>query len=153
MMAEFERMLFTVGVFKDIDCAERGIEALKQQGFTPEEMSVLAKDTPETVALVQRVLGGAPAKLQLPKIGPAVGKGSLLEALQGAEGDLAKLGVAGAMRRVGFQPHDGLIYETLTERGGICVAIGGAPRVADALQVMFSYGGGNAAIGAWNDRV
>ncbi len=152
-MAEVERMLFTVGVFKDIACAERGIEALKQQGFSPAEMSVLAKDTPEAVALVERVLGGAPEKLQLPKIGPTVGKGILLDALQGAERDLTRVGVAGSMRRVGFQPHDGLIYETLTERGGVCVAVGGAPRVADALQVMYSYGGGNAAIGAWNDRV
>jgi hypothetical protein len=150
MMAEFEQMLFTVGVFKDIASAELGIEALKQHGFTPEEMSLLAKDSPEAASLVQRVLGGTPAKLQLPKIGPAVGNGTLLAALGE---DLGRVGVAGAMRRVGFQPHDGLIYETLTERGGICVAVGGAPRVADALQVMYSYGGGNAAIGAWGDRV
>ena len=152
-MAEVERMLFTVGVFKDVASAELGIDALKQQGFTADDMSVLAKDTPEAVALVQRVLGGDLSRIQLPKIGPAVARGGLLDALQGGQGDLARLGVAGAMRRVGFQPHDGLIYETLTERGGICVAVGGAPRVADALQVMFSYGGGNAAIGAWGDRV
>ncbi len=149
-MAETERLLFTVGVFKDLTAAESGIEALKQQGFSPAEMSVLAKETPETVAFVTRVLDAAPAKLQVPNLGAAVGGGALLDALGG---DLGKLGIAGAMRRVGFQAHDGLIYEKLTERGGICVAIGGAPRVADALQVMYSYGGGNAAIGAWGDRV
>ena len=37
------------------------------------------------------------------------------------------------MRRVGFQAHDGRIFETLTGRGGILVAIHSEPRAADAL--------------------
>jgi hypothetical protein len=57
------------------------------------------------------------------------------------------------MRRAGFQPHDGLIFETLVGKGGVLVAVQGAPRAADALAVMQSYGGGNAAIGAWGKRV
>ena len=63
------------------------------------------------------------------------------------------MGIAAAIRRAGFQPHDGLIYETLTGKGGVLVAVEGAPRAADALAVMQSYGGGNAAIGAWSGRV
>ena len=52
------------------------------------------------------------------------------------------------MRRVGFQAHDGRIFHVLTGRGGVMVAIHSEPRAADALAVLHSYGGGNAAIGA-----
>ena len=37
--------------------------------------------------------------------------------------------------------------------GGVLVAIHSEPRAADALAVLHSYGGGNAAIGAWTGRV
>ena len=38
-------------------------------------------------------------------------------------------------------------------RGGVLVAIKSEPRAADALAILHSYGGGNAAIGAWTGRV
>jgi hypothetical protein len=77
----------------------------------------------------------------------------MIEPLQGSANDLAKLGLAGTMRRVGFQAHDARIFETLTGRGGVLVAIRNEPRAADALAILHSYGGGNAAIGAWTGRV
>ena len=77
----------------------------------------------------------------------------MIDALQGTLKDFARLGLSGAMRRVGFQAHDGRIFEALVARGGILVAIHSEPRAADALAVLFSYGGGNAAIGAWTGRV
>ena len=80
-------------------------------------------------------------------------RGPIVAALQGSARDLAKLGIAGTMRRVGFQPHDGRIFEALTSRGGVLVAILNEPRAADALAILLSYGGGNAAIGAWTGRV
>jgi hypothetical protein len=80
-------------------------------------------------------------------------RGPLIEALQGGERDLTKVGIAGTMRRVGFQAHDGRIFETLVGRGGVLVAIRSEPRAADALAILHSYGGGNAAIGAWTGRV
>ena len=80
-------------------------------------------------------------------------KGPLAAALQGASRDLGALGLSGTMRRVGFQAHDGRIYDALTARGGILVAIQSESRAADALAVLLSYGGGNAAIGAWTGRV
>jgi hypothetical protein len=67
--------------------------------------------------------------------------------------DLARIGLSGAMRRVGYQAHDGRIFEALAARGGVLVAIRSAPRAADALAILPSYGGGNAAIGAWTGRV
>ena len=69
------------------------------------------------------------------------------------ERELPKLGLAGTMRRVGFQSHDGRIFDALTKKGGVLVAIKTEPRAADALAILFSYGGGNAAIGAWTGRV
>ncbi|MEK6629143.1 MAG: hypothetical protein AABY89_00245 [Acidobacteriota bacterium] len=152
-MAEVEQTLFTVGVFQDVAWAERGIDALKRRGFTSAALSVLVKDAPDAAAFVERMVGVAPQSLAMPAIGAALGHGSLLDALQGTSRDLARVGMAAAIRRVGFQPHDGLIFETLTGRGGVLVAIEDAPRAADALAVMHSYGGGNAAIGAWAGRV
>ena len=152
-MAQVESALFTIGVFKDLAWAERGIAALTQQGFTAERMTVAAKASPEASAFIERVLGAAPEPVELPVVGAAVSRGTLTEALEGPGRDLSRIGVAAAIRRVGFQPHDGLIFETLLGRGGVLVAVQDAPRAADALAVLQSYGGGNAAIGAWAGRV
>ena len=80
-------------------------------------------------------------------------RGPIVAVLQGNDEGLKKLGIAGTMRRVGFQQHDGRIFHVLTGRGGVLVAIHSEPRAADALAILHSYGGGNAAIGAWTGRV
>ena len=114
---------------------------------------MLAKDTPETAALLEKSLGAPGSRLDIAGVGPTVLHGPMVEPLQGNAHDLAKLGLARTMRRVGFQAHDGRIFEALVARGGILVAIHSEPRAADALAVLFAYGGGNAAIGAWTGRV
>jgi len=152
-MVDVETGRFTVGVFQDIAWAEKGLAALKEAGFVPESLTLLAKESPEFAALVTRTLGAAGDRLDMPGIGPVLARGPLLEALQGSSRDLLKLGLAGTMRRVGFQSHDGRIFEALAARGGILVAIHSEPRAADALALLLSYGGGNAAIGAWTGRV
>lgn len=151
--SEYEVGRFTVGVFQDIAWAERGLDALKRQGFPNEAISMIAKATPEASALIDRLLGGAAASIDVKPLGSLVAKGSLIDALQGSSLDLGTVGLADAMRRVGFQGHDGLIFETLTGRGGILVAVKTEPRAADALAIFHCYGGGNAAIGAWLGRV
>ena len=152
-MAAAETGRYTIGVFKDVASAERGIDALKRQGFPEEALSVVARDVPEVVALAQKVFGKAPSKVEVRGLGAAVAMGSLPEALDEPAGDLAKSGLALAFKRVGFQAHDGRIYETLTERGGVLVAVRSEPRAADALSTLHCYGGANAAIGAWSGRV
>ena len=152
-MAEVETGRYTVGVFKDVPSAERGIEALKRQGFPAEALSLLAKDSPDTIALLQKVFGRMPGKVDVKSVGTAVAMGSLLDALGLAEGELTRSGLANAFKKVGFQPHDGRIFETLTERGGVLVAVRSEPRAADALSTLHCYGGGNAAIGAWTGRL
>jgi len=145
--------LFTVGVFQDVAWAAKGIDALKQAGFPPESLTILAKEAPDAAALIEKALAAKGDRLELPAAGAVVARGPLLDALQGTARDLATLGLSGTMRRVGFQSHDGRIFETLVARGGILVAIRGEPRAADALAILHSYGGGNAAIGAWAGRI
>jgi len=152
-MAEVTTSRFTVGVFQDVEWAERGVEALRRHGFEPEALTIIAKESSEAGALVRRVTGADGTRLDVKGLGPAVAAGSLVPALQGDDAALTTKGLAATMRRVGFQPHDGQIYETLTSRGGVLVAIESEPRAADALATLHAYGGGNAAIGAWVGRV
>jgi hypothetical protein len=152
-MLHVDEPRFTVGVFKDVAWAQKGLAALKQAGLPPESLSIVAKESPDVASLIEETLGGVGDRLDTGATGALLAKGPLLAALQGAAHDLQKLGLSGTMRRVGFQAHDGRIFEALTARGGILVAIHSEPRAADALAVLHSYGGGNAAIGAWSGRV
>jgi hypothetical protein len=145
--------LFTVGVFQDAAWAAKGLDALKKAGFPPDALTVMSKDTPDAAALIDRTVGAPSERLDVAGVGPLVARGRLVDALQGSTRDLGALGIAAAMRRVGFQPHDGRIFESLVGRGGVLVAIKSDPRAADALAILHSYGGGNAAIGAWTGRV
>ena len=152
-MVEVDTGRFTIAVFQDIAWAQKGLAALHEAGFARESISILAKEGAEAAALVERTLDGAGERIELANIGAVVARGPLVAALQSAGRDLPKLGIAGTMRRVGFQSHDGRIFELLVGRGGILVAIHSEPRAADALAIFHSYGGGNAAIGAWTGRV
>jgi hypothetical protein len=152
-MVDVEAGRFTVGVFQDVAWAEKGIAALKQAGLPADSLTILSKDTPEVASLIERTLGAAGERVEVGGTGAALARGAMVAALQGPSRDLGKLGLAGTMRRVGFQAHDARIYEALTARGGVLVAILSEPRAADALAVLMSYGGGNAAIGAWTGRV
>jgi hypothetical protein len=152
MAVEVETGRFTVGVFQDIAWAEKGIEALRREGLTVESLSIVGKASPEMSAFIERTLG-APQSLDVHDLGAVVARGPLVAALQGSDHGLSNTGMAATMRRVGFQGHDGRIFDVLTGRGGVLVAIHSEPRAADALAVLHSYGGGNAAIGAWTGRV
>jgi hypothetical protein len=152
-MVDVETGRFTVGVFQDVPWAQKGLAALKRAGFVAESLTILAKDAPEVSALIKDALGAAGEPHQIAGLGAVLAHGPLLGALQGPARDLKTLGLAGTMRRVGFQAHDGRIFEALVGRGGVLVSIHSEPRAADALAILHSYGGGNAAIGAWTGRV
>ncbi len=152
-MGEALHVLFTIGVFQDVAWAEKGIEALKAQSFPAESMSLIAKDSQEVAALSERTFAGPAPTLEVRGLGVVRARGPLVETLQGSDHDLARHGLAASARRAGFQAHDGRIFETLTDRGGVLVAIASEARASDALAVLHSYGGGNAAIGAWAGRV
>lgn len=144
---------FTVGVFQDAVWARNGVEALLRDGFVPESITILALESPASVELIESLLGRPPDRLSLNALGTVVARGPLVPALQGRDGGLTRQGLGATIGRAGFQPHDGYIFETLTGRGGVLVAIRSEPRAADALAKLHAYGGGNAAIGAWTGRV
>ena len=144
---------FTVGVFQDVEWARRGIEALLRGGFPPESLTVIAKESSAAGELIESTLGGPAERVALKDVGPVLVRGSLVSALQGEDGGLAIRGLGSTIGRAGFQRHDGHIFETLTGRGGVLVAVRSEPRAADALATLHAYGGGNAAIGAWTGRV
>lgn len=152
-MSEVAGGLFTVGVFKDVVWAERGLHALRAGGFTPDLLSVIARDSPEVAALGERVFGAALPTLEVGGLGVARARGPIVAALQGADRGLERQGLAATARRLGFQAHDGRIFERLAQDGGVLTAVTSDERAADALAILHSYGGGNAAIGAWSGRV
>jgi hypothetical protein len=144
---------FTIGVFQDAAWARRGVEALVRDGFVPDSITILAKDSPEAAGLIESTLGAPVSHVELRALGPIVACGPLVAALQGADNGLESTGLGATIGRAGFQAHDGYIYETLTGRGGVLVAVRSEPRCADALAKLHAYGGGNAAIGAWTGKV
>ena len=144
---------FTIGVFQDAAWAAKGLDALAKHGFVPESLTVLAKDTPEARGLIKTHLQQEPQTIDVVGLGPVAAHGPLVAELQGADNRLSASGLAATIGRAGFQTHDGQIYERLTARGGILVAIHHEPRAADALATLHAYGGGNAAIGAYAGRV
>ncbi len=152
-MVETAAGLFTIGVFQDLAWADKGLQALRAQGFPPDVLSLIVKDSPEAATFAEQMFGEPAATMEIRGVGPARVRGPLVAALQGGDQGLMKQGMAGTANRVGFQAHDGRIFETLTSRGGVLVAITSDARAADALALLHSYGGGNAAIGAWTGRV
>jgi hypothetical protein len=144
---------FTVGVFLDAVWAGRGIDALLADGFKPQAITILAKDSEPAVALIRSKLGAEPERLELKSLGAVVAHGPLVPVLRGSDNALASAGLGATFGRAGFQSHDGHIFETLTGRGGVLVAVQSEPRAADALAKLHAYGGGNAAIGAYAGRV
>ena len=152
-MIEVDTGRFTVCVFQDVAWAQKGLGALKRLGLPADAFSIIARESPEVAALFEQTLNSAGERHDIAGLGAVLVRGPLLEALEGPDRDLAKRGLSGTMRRVGFQPHDGRIFEALTARGGVLVAIRSEPRAADALAILHSYGGGNAAIGAWTGRL
>ena len=140
-------------MFQDTVWAGRGLEALRQKGFENGVISILSKQSSESMELFQELFGFSPSSVEVNGLGNVVAHGRLIEELTGSDDGLGRTGVAATIRRAGFLPHDGFIFQTLTERGGVLVAVESESRAADALALFHSYGGGNAAIGAWSGRV
>lgn len=152
-MSGWDTARFTAGVFQDVLWAERGVAALARAAIAPTALSILALDAPEVRAFVESVCGAPGHVVETLELGQLRTTGALVGTLQGAKGDLSRLGLARTLPRAGFQSHDGRIFETLISRGGVLVAVDDVARAADALTIFHSYGGGNAAIGARSGRI
>ena len=76
---------FTIGVFQDADWARRGVYALLSDGFVAESLTILGKESPGVVDLIETALGGRPDRVELKSIGLVVACGPLVKVLQGDE--------------------------------------------------------------------
>ncbi len=114
-----------VAVFPDFDTAERAVGTLHQAGFTPDEVSLVARGTEaaseipsqaesehavqgaERGAIVGGILGGLAgvAALAIPGVAPIAAAGWLAAALGGAAAGAAAGGLIGAMSEMGV-PED-----------------------------------------------
>jgi len=137
-------MSTVIGVFNQTDAAEKAVKALREKGFTENEISIVAKDqgkgkkgdmevgggfgTNENIADgtawggalggLAGILAGVGA-LAIPGIGPIVAAGPLAGALSGA----VTGGVAGGLIDLGIPEDRGREYEKKLKAGGILAII------------------------------
>jgi len=131
-----------VGVFDGPNHAEQALNGLKNAGFTPEQVSVVAKESSETRQMVGNtgmgdgeaagsgavagtVIGGIAgwlfgiSALAIPGIGPIVGAGIIGTTLAGAGIGAATGGLIGALTAEGVDEADAKGYEENVRQGSI----------------------------------
>lgn len=134
------------GVFNDRSDAQDALNELKTAGFTPDQVSVVAKDTRETQTMVENsdmggaetsgvgagallggIFGGAAGwlvgigALAIPGIGPIVAAGALATTLGGAAVGAVAGGLIGALIDAGIPEEDAQSYETHVREGRILI--------------------------------
>ena len=132
------------GVFDGPNHAETALNQLKAAGFSPEQVSVVARDQGEAKEMVEStgmgsgtatgavtggVLGGVAgflvgiSALVIPGIGPIVGSGILLSTLAGAGIGAAAGGLVGALTEHGIPEEDARGYEEHVRKGSILLTV------------------------------
>jgi Heat induced stress protein YflT len=156
------------GVFDSRGDAEKALNELKDAGFSPDQVSVVAKDTRETQDMVERsdmagaetsgaatgalaggLLGGAAGwlvgigALAIPGIGPIVAAGALATTLGGAAVGAVAGGLIGALVGAGIPEEDARGYETHVKEGRILITAQAATaqQAQDARDAFDRYGG------------
>lgn len=134
------------GVFNNQSDAQQALNELKALGFSPDQVSVVAKDTRETKDMVERSdMGGAETSgasagallggltggiagwlvgigaLVIPGIGPIVAAGALATTLGGAAVGAVAGGLIGALVGAGIPEDDARSYETHVKEGRILI--------------------------------
>ena len=159
-----------VGVFHDRDDAQDAINALRDAGFAPDEISVLARDRDQagalaedtgteagagaaTGALTGGLLGGVAGwligigALAIPGVGPIIAAGPIAAALGGAALGAAGGGVIGALTGAGVPEDEARWYDEQFQGGGILVTVNARGRYDEAMSIMREHGGRDASTG------
>jgi uncharacterized membrane protein len=155
-----------VGVYDGPSHAEQALNGLKEAGFTPEQVSVVAKEKQDvkqmadhsdmagegaaTGAVTGGVLGGLTgflvgiSALVIPGIGPIVGTGILVATLAGAGIGAAAGGLVGALTGQGVPEEDAKGYEERVREGSILLTVQahGEGQADQAREVFDRTGGG-----------
>lgn len=156
-----------VGVFDGPSHAEEALNKLKAAGFSPDQVSVVAKNQEHvdqiaahtdmagegaaTGAVTGGVLGGLAgflvgiSALVIPGIGPIVGTGILLSTLAGAGIGAAAGGLVGALAGMGVPEEDARAYETHVKEGRILLTVtaNSAEQETQARDIFESVRGGS----------
>ena len=130
----------------------KGLDALKQAGFPAESLTILAKDGPDARLVVAAHGSERPASARHCRHRRRPGARTDGRGPQARARDLPKLVCRARCGGSGFSRTTAASSTTLTGRGGVLVAIRERASAADALAMLHSYGGGNAAIGAWTGK-
>jgi len=147
-----------IGYFDDLTQAERGVRALRDGGFTREDISLIANDPEgeydkhETAAQTAdapsdsgtligagtgAVVGGLGGllvglgALALPGIGPVIAAGPLAAALVGAGIGTTTGGIIGTLTDLGVAEEEAGYYAEGLRRGGVVVAVRAEEPAAD----------------------
>lgn len=134
-----------VGVFDGPNHAEQALNSLKAAGFTPEQVSVVAKEAADTQQMAESsdlvgedagkgavaggILGGLGgfllgiSALAIPGIGPIVGGGILLSTVAGAGIGAAAGGLVGALAGYGVPESEAKGYEEHVRKGSVLLTI------------------------------
>jgi len=154
-----------VGIFADTGRAERALNGLKDAGFTPEQVSVVAKDKQDvqemsenTEMVANSAAGGAVAgtvlgglagflvgisALVIPGIGPIVGAGIIGSTLAGAGIGAATGGLIGALTAEGVDEEHARGYEAGVKQGGILLSVRATDNTqAERARQIFESSGG-----------
>jgi hypothetical protein len=152
-----------VGLFADQPAAERGIEALKDAGFSEEEIGVAVRDKQQQKDITEGtgtqaaegaakgavgggVLGGivglltGVGALVIPGIGPIIAGGALASTLAGAGIGAAAGGLIGALVGMGVPEEDAKHFERGFQQGGVLVTVMAGADTEDARAVMLASG-------------
>lgn len=153
-----------VAVFDEREDAEDAINALKEAGFRPgtigivarsrDEAGVLAQDTgTETAAgaasgaVAGGILGGLAGwlvgigALAVPGVGPLIAAGPLAAALGGAAIGAAGGSLIGALTGAGVPEEEARWYDERVRGGGWLVTVESAGRYEEARSLLHEYGG------------
>jgi hypothetical protein len=155
-----------IGVFDGPNHAEMALNELRNAGFTPEQVSVVAKDTRETKDMVENtgmgggegvatgaVLGGITGgvlgwlvgigALAIPGIGPIVAAGALATTLGGAAVGAAAGGLIGALVDLGVPEEDARGYHESVRAGSILLSVNAlsAQEASRAREIFDRHGG------------
>jgi len=152
-----------VGVFDDRDDAQDAINALRDAGFLPDTISVLARDRDMAGAIADDtgteagagaaagamaggVLGGIAGwlvgigALAIPGVGPIIAAGPLAATLGGIAVGAAGGGIIGALTGAGVPEEEARYYDEEFRRGGIVVSVNAPGRYREAITILREYG-------------
>lgn len=161
-----KRATMVLGVFDDRVDADRALQALREAGFTPDQVGVAALQEPEPTAagrsggehhrihvdettgiLAGGFLGGVAgwligaATVAVPGLGALVAAGALVGAVGGAGIGAAAGGLIGYLVDHGLSHEEARYYQERVRQGAVLVTVRDGGRANEARTIMRQHGG------------